>query len=62
MEEIINKLDAMVRDMDYHGWELSSEVYGGLTYRDIVKIEKALMHLADLNIENYSVMYIDDEN
>lgn len=54
-KELIETLDDMVRDMDTHNWMESSEVYGGLTYRNIIEIELQLISGFGLNVSNYYV-------
>lgn len=58
-KELIETLDAMVRDMDTHNWMESSEVYGGLTYRNIIEIELQLISDFGFDVSNYSVGYIE---
>lgn len=58
MIEIINKLDEMIRDMDYHNWTLDSEVYGGITYGEIIEITLALIQMNGDNLDDYYVGYI----
>lgn len=55
MEEILQKLDDMIRDMYYHNCEYDSELYGGLTYGDIINL--ALM--VRKNIDTEKEYYID---
>lgn len=58
MIEIINKLDGIIRDMDYHNWAYDSEVYGGITYGEIIEITLALIRMNGDNTDDYCVGYI----
>lgn len=58
MKEILDKLDRMVEDMDHHYWKLDSEVYGGLTFQDIITLAKFVRENADNITGNYYIDYM----
>lgn len=53
MEDILDKLDDMVKDMDYHGWSRDSHVYGNLTYDDIIRLTKFVKEKTNDTKERY---------
>lgn len=59
MREILNRLDEMIRDMDYHNWSLDSEVYGGLTYKNIIELAIFIRKNTDYDNDYYVDMMCD---
>ena len=49
----------MIRDMDYHNWSLDSEVYGGLTYKNIIELAIFIRKNTDYDNEYYVDMMCD---
>ena len=58
MEEILNKLDRMVEDIDYNGYNSNSEVYCKLTCKDIITLARFVREHADNITGNYYIDYM----
>lgn len=60
MLEILDKIDSIVRDLDYHNVSKDHELYGGLTYNDLIKIGKFIQAQVDNNYD-YFLNYVEEE-
>ena len=49
MEEILEKIDEIVKDLDYHGISSNYNIYLGLNYQDLIDIAKFIKTNANIN-------------
>lgn len=52
-EEILDKLDDLIRDKDIHHWSYQSYVHGGLTFAELVKIARMVREFVHTDNQYY---------
>lgn len=52
MEEILEKIDEIVKDLDYHAIPSNYNIYLGLNYQDLIDIAKFIKANTNIN-KNY---------